>query len=184
MQNDKCQQLKVLIFYTDIFNPVKSMFSKMNLSSSLRFMCCCYVKRTIMPYAIRIQGNMTMNIRSRSKKKSDVNWDFEMLFRPCLLSLSATSKTVCSNNLCGRIFSSLVRWKRSESQPACCHVCVWVSRPAGGSVIKGVKELILAGGHLREVLEAFITMVTMTWTDSCPWQTIISTHLKKGLKRN
>lgn len=44
----------------------------------------------------------------------------------------------------------------------------------------GVKELILGNKHLREVLEALITIATMTWNDSSSWQAVIRTHLKKN----
>lgn len=50
---------------------------------------------------------------------------------------------------------------RSRRQLACCHLCVWVSLHPVSSVVKGVKELILANGHLREELEALITIVTV-----------------------
>lgn len=52
---------------------------------------------------------------------------------------------------------------------------VCVKPPSDRSAVKGAEELILGSGHLRQAL---ITMATMTWTDSSPWQTIISTHLK------
>lgn len=45
---------------------------------------------------------------------------------------------------------------------ACVFICLRVSLCSDWSVVKGVKELILAGGQLRQVLEASITIATMT----------------------
>lgn len=67
-----------------------------------------------------------------------------------------------SNNLFGEFHFHFSQMLRSGRQLACCHLCVWASLYPNRSVVKGVKELILANGHLREVLEALITIVTVT----------------------
>lgn len=80
--------------------------------------------------------------------------------------LSAALSDVYCCGPCGGIFSSLVCMEGRES--AGLLACLWVSLCPDRSVLKGVKELILASRHLREVLEAMITIVTMTQTDSSP----------------
>lgn len=51
---------------------------------------------------------------------------------------------------------------REVREMTVCVVCVCVSLYPDRSVVKGVKELILGSGHLREVLEALITIATVT----------------------